>query len=111
MDSPEFMLDNLRKKGQRYALAKAQLDFLDYYRKHLIATLMRDAEIRGMKTVAAQEREAYASETYVKHIEAIKEAQIEAANAGHHKHEAELAIEIWRTQRADERVERKGYAA
>lgn len=111
MASPEFLIENLRKKGQRYALAKSQLDFLDYYRKHLISTLMKDAELRGLKTIAAQEREAYASETYLRHIEAIKEAQIEAANAGHHRHEAELEIEIWRTKQADQRMERKGYAA
>ena len=104
--SPETLLEMMAKAARRYAIKKAQYDYLENYRKHLVCALMKDS---SESTVSAQEREAFASESYLTHIRAIKDAQIEAANAHHHWIECQTAIEIWRTQQANERIERRTY--
>ena len=107
---PEQLLVALREAGREAAAAKAMHEYLEHYRRHLIARLMQDAEGRGVKSAAAQEREALASATYLDHLEAMKEAHVKAAVAGTRRLEAELAIELWRTKRADERLERRAYS-
>lgn len=107
----ETLLNALREAGTNAAEAKARYDYLEYYRKHLVASLMKDAERNGNKTISAQEREAYASAAYADYLEGLREAQIQSANAGHRRQEAELAIEVWRTKQANLRLERKAYNA
>jgi hypothetical protein len=111
MNDPEELLHALRHAGREYATSKATHDYLEHYRRHVIANLMKDAEARGVKTASAQEREAYSSAVYADHLGAIREAQVAAANASAALREAEMAIEIWRTKCANLRLERKAYNA
>tara|TARA_R110000822_G_scaffold49674_4_gene130078 strand:+ start:422 stop:754 length:333 start_codon:yes stop_codon:yes gene_type:complete len=73
------------------------------FRKVRKALGMRQAELDGYKTAALQEREAYAADSYNEHLlelfEAVKQKELIHAKRKH----AEQIIELWRTQRADER--------
>jgi len=100
-------LDFIRDNAPAYAKAKSERVFLEEFRKAKKALLMRDAEIAGHKSAAAQEREAYADPEYLAVLEGLKAAveQEEALRwliVG-----AQAKIEAWRTIEANRRAEAK----
>lgn len=100
-------LDFIRDNAPAYAKAKSERVFLEEFRKSKKALLMRDAEIAGHKSAAAQEREAYANPEYLTVLEGLKAAveQEEALRwliVG-----AQAKIEAWRTIEANRRAEAK----
>ena len=67
-------VDYLRDHASDYAVAEAQLVYMTELRKTVKAQLMKDYEVQGHKTTAAQEREAYADQKYVEHLLALQQA-------------------------------------
>ena len=67
-------VDFLRDHAGDFAVAEAQLVYMTELRKTVKAQLMREFEIKGHKTTAAQEREAYADAKYVQHLLALQQA-------------------------------------
>ena len=57
---PHDAIEFIFRHGRKYAQAKADRTYLEEFRKSQKAMLMKDAEVEGHKTSAAQEREAYA---------------------------------------------------
>lgn len=107
----EQRMEQLRKFGALYAQAKANVEHLEEYKKTKLALLMKEAELQGHKTSAAQEREARASDEYIELLEGLKEA-VEAAEKYRWELEiAKLGVEVWRTRESTKRAEMKGYAA
>ncbi|MDW9244812.1 hypothetical protein [Burkholderia cepacia] len=98
-------LDFIRDNAQPYAKAKAQRVYLENFRKSKKALLMRDAELRGHKTAAMQEREAYADPGYVEVLEALQAATEEEERLRWMIVAAEAKIEAWRTIEATRRAE------
>lgn len=98
-------LDFIRDNAQPYAQAKAQRVYLENYRKSKKALLMRDAELRGHKTAAIQEREAYADEEYIEVLEGLKEATEKEEQLRWLITAAEAKIEAWRTIESTRRAE------
>lgn len=105
---PEFLIHEYRQAGHRYAKLRAAHEAAEHYRKVLLAILMAHS---SESSVAAQEREALTDEQYSAHlgklracVEAMETARIDVKAA-------EYAIEVWRTQQANDRMERKAYAA
>lgn len=100
-------LRNLRRiheYGPMYAKAKGERIYLEEFRKSKKAMLMRDAELAGHKTAAAQEREAYADAEYQKLLLALQ-AATEAEETYRWKlTQATTAIEVWRSQEASNRA-------
>ncbi len=74
MSSLDKAVDYLRDHAGDYAVAEAQLVYMTEMRKTVKAQLMRDFEIHGHKTTAAQEREAYADPKYTQHLLALQAA-------------------------------------
>ena len=74
MSNLDKAVDYLRDHAGDYAVAEAQLVYMTELRKTVKAQLMRDFEIHGHKTTAAQEREAYADQRYVQHLLALQQA-------------------------------------
>jgi hypothetical protein len=108
----ELLLQEYRDKGALFAKARAMRGYLDDFKKSKFALLMRDAEVQGYKTAAAQEREAYASEVYHKTmLEAVRDAVEEEERLRFDMKADEMAFEAWRTMKADERAEKKVYGA
>lgn len=77
------------------AQARANREYLSEYRKTLKAQLMR---AKGDLPLAAQEREAYADQQYVAHLEALRDA-IEADEKYRWlQSAAETKCSAWQTQ-------------
>jgi len=107
----EELLERYRQLADRYAPARAQREYLDEYRKSMLAMLMRDAERAGFNSGVAQEREARASDGYLKMLDDLKTAVFEEEKIRYHLKAVELEIEIYRTKSANERAERRAYGA
>ena len=74
MSNLDKAVDYLRDHAGDFAVAEAQLVYMTELRKTVKAQLMKDFEIHGHKTTAAQEREAYADPKYVQHLLALQQA-------------------------------------
>ena len=112
MDSAiEKRLQELREIAGKYAEARAIKEYLDHFRKSKLAILMKHAEVQGYKTTAAQEREARATKDYIDLLEGLRDATKEAERLRWELRIAEVGAELWRTQQATNRAERRGYGA
>lgn len=100
-------LDFLRDNAKAFANAKSQRTYLDEYRKTKKALCMRDAEIKGAKSAATQERDAYSNPEYIELLEAIKIAVAEEERLKWLMIAAQAKIEVWRTIESSRRYEAK----
>lgn len=110
-ESVEKRMAELRETANKWAKANAQRDYLDEFKKSKLAILMKQAEVAGFTTAAAQEREARANSDYLTLLEGLREATETAEALRWQLRIAEAGIEIWRTRQATMRAERKGYGA
>lgn len=94
-------LDFLRDNARDAAQARADRIYVEEYRKTLKATLMKE---HGSMSAVLQERNAYADERYVQHLEAIREAVRQDEFHRFMRVAAEAKIEAWRTQSSNSRV-------
>lgn len=74
MSNLDKAVDFLRDHAGDFAVSEAQLVYMTELRKTVKAQLMKDYEVQGHKTTAAQEREAYADPRYVQHLLALQQA-------------------------------------
>lgn len=100
-------LDFIRDNAATYAKAKSERVYLEEFRKTKKALLMRDAELAGHKTAAAQEREAYAHPEYIVVLDGLKAAVEQEESYRWLIVAAQARIECWRTIEANRRVEAK----
>lgn len=107
----EELLERYRQLADRYAPARANREYIDEYKKSLLALLMKDAERNGATSAAAQERDSRAREEYLKLLDGLKAAVHEEEKIRYHLKAVEWEIEIWRTKQANERAERRAYGA
>lgn len=114
MNSDELIerrLVELRETADRFAKAFAQREYIDEFKKSKLALLMKDAERQGFTTSAAQEREARAHPEYIGLIEGLRDATETAESLRWKLKIAEIGADVWRSQEATKRAERKGYGA
>ena len=102
-DAVDYMIEN----SKAYAQAEGEEVYMKEMRKTIKAEQMIEAELRKHKTAAMQEREAYASEPYKKHLVALKEAVQEREELRWLMVAAEARIAVWRSQEASNRAEGK----
>lgn len=101
------VLDYIRDHAKHYAQAKADRIYLEQFRKSKKALLMRDAELRGVKVAALQERDAYADPGYIAVLEGLK-AAVEAEEALRWLiTAAETKASVWQSLGANARAEKK----
>jgi len=103
-DDVQNALDFLRYKAKEAAEAKAHRLYMVEYRKTMKANVM---QTHLDKPLAAQEREAYRSEEYIAHLDALKAAITQDVFYEWGRAAAEATIEAWRTQNANRRGEGK----
>ncbi len=96
-DSIEKAVNWLAQTAVEAAQARATREYLSEYRKSLKAALMREHDAPGM-TLAAQEREAYADERYMKHLEAMRIAIEADERLRWLQAAAEAKVSAWQTQ-------------
>ena len=104
---PQAAVDYMVAKAGEYAKAKSDRIYCEEYRKSLKSLLMKDALAAGHQAANAQEREAYASEEYIRHLKALREAVEIEENLRWMLIAAEARIEVWRSQEASKRSEIK----
>lgn len=98
-------LDYLRDKATEAAQARANRIYMEEYRKVLKSQLMREAAAKGDSTaISAQERDAYADNRYVKHLEAMRDAVRQDEEHRFFMAAAEAKISAWQSQEANIRA-------
>lgn len=107
----ERLLMEFRDIAESYSVTRSTLVYLEEAKKAMIASQMKDAQRRGVQTAAAQEREALSSEDYKNLLVEIREAVRNKTKDEFNLRRIEMEIEVWRTNQANERLERKVYAA
>ena len=107
----EELLVEFRDRADDYAKAKAHLSYLEEFKKAKLAILMKSAQAKGVQTSSGQEREALASEEYLSLLTTIKDATEVETREKFLLRKIEMEIEVWRTNQANERMERKAYGA
>jgi hypothetical protein len=110
MDTEE-LIHQFRNLADKYAPAKANREYLEEYKKSLLALLMKDAEKKGFSSATAQEREARADPRYIEQLEVLKQAVHDEEKLRYHMKATEIEIEVWRTREASARTERRMYGA
>ena len=111
MSDIETRLHELRDLSARYAKAEADRTYLVEFRKSKKAMLMKSAEAKGIVSAVQQERDAYADQEYRELILGLRDATETAERLRWELRIAEMGAELWRTQQANQRAERKGYGA
>lgn len=101
---PFRALDYLRDTAHEYAVAKANCDHMEEYRKTLKAKLM--SEMIG-EPVNAQERYAYAHPQYEQFLEDWKTQKEITEHLRWKLEAAKTKISVWQTIQANDRIERK----
>jgi hypothetical protein len=98
---PQGALEQLWKLAPQYAQAKANRVYLEEFRKTLKAQLMKAC---GESSIGAQEREAYADETYANHLKGLSVAVEQEEVLRWRLIASQAAIEVWRSQEASNRA-------
>jgi len=111
IDNIEQALHFLRKNAEKYAKAKATRVYLQEFRKSKKAILMVHAEqtMTGKSTVSERENYAYAHDEYVELLQGLRVAVEEEERLSLLVESSKLAIEVWRTEQANNRAERQAY--
>lgn len=98
---PQAAIETIWKTAPLLAAAKAQRVYLEEYRKSLKAILMKACK---ENSAVAQEREAYADDTYITHLHALKLAVEQEESLRWRMVASEAAIEVWRSQESSNRL-------
>jgi hypothetical protein len=105
----ERRMHELRAIAPQYARAKAQVGYLEEFKKSKLAMLMKAAEAHGATSAAAQERDARCHPDYLTLLEGLREATERAEALRWELQLSTIHAEVWRTQEASKRAERRGY--
>jgi hypothetical protein len=100
--SPHKAVDYILKHASLFAKAKAERTYIEHYRKSLKGILMK----RSMESaIGAQEREAYAHPEMLELIKGLQAAVEIEEKLKWDITAAEMRVEIWRTEQANNRAE------
>jgi hypothetical protein len=103
MENPNNVVEFLLKNAKIYAKAKSERIYIEEFRKSKKALLMQQAQIKGVETMAAQERDAYANTEYQDLLVGLKEAVEVEEKLRWQLIAAQMKIDIWRSQEASNR--------
>ena len=109
MSDTEKLLAFIRDHGKEYAQACADAEYLREFRKSKKALLEIKAAESGLKTGQEREAYAYSHPDYLAVLDGIRVAVEKEKYLGLIIKGCWTKAELWRTQRADERAERRAY--
>jgi hypothetical protein len=110
MSDTEKLLNFIRGHGKEYAQACADVEYLREFRKSKKALLeIEGAELNNIKTGQEREAYAYAHPDYIALLDGLKAAVEKEKYLGLMIKGCWVKVDLFRTQRADERAERKAY--
>jgi len=100
MTDPNAAIDYIIKHSKEYALAKANVVYLEQFRKTQKAICFQ-ASLRS--TMAEKEADAYAHKDYIAVLDGLKDAVETAERLRWMLVAAQARIEVWRSQEASNR--------
>ena len=100
-------LHQLNKMAAKYAKAKADMEYLDHFRKSQLAILMKEYETKGFTTSASQDTQARADERYLEILYGLQEATETAERLGWELRIAMKGADLYQTEQANRRAEMK----
>ena len=101
--NPNTAVDFLLKNAGMFAKAKAERVYLEEFRKSKKALLMQEAFCAGVDTMTGQERDAYARTEYQELLKGLREAIEIEERLRWQLTGAQLRVDIWRTNQANNR--------
>ena len=106
----EKRMEEIRQIGNNYATAKANLNYLEHYRKIRLAQMMKEklSNCTNM-SVAKADLEARAEKEYIKLCQDLKNAVQQESKLAWEKKMVELKFEFWKTNQISAMSERKKY--
>jgi len=106
----EKRMEEIRQIGNNYATAKANLNYLEHYRKIRLAQMMKEklSNCTNM-SVAKADLESRAEEEYIKLCQDLKNAVQQESKLAWEKKMVELKFEFWKTNQISAMSERKKY--
>ena len=106
----EKRMEEIRQIGDSYASAKANLNYLEHYRKIRLAQMMRQKmSTCANMSVAKADLESRAEEEYIKLCQDLKNAVEQESKLAWEKKMVELKFEFWKTNQISAMSERKKY--
>jgi len=109
MSSIEKLFHEWRNSVDEAAKAKANVVYLTEFRKSKKAILMREAELKGMKTGQERESYAYSHPEYIELLEGLKVAVETNESLRNRMMIAKERIGVYRTHEANKRKEFGSY--
>lgn len=104
----EKALNFIRDIAKEFAEAKAERVYIEQFRKSKKAILSKQYE---GGTINDKDNYAYSHKDYLSLLEGLKAAVEKEERLKYQIIAAQLKVEVWRTQQANSRIERKGYGA
>lgn len=98
--NPHDAIDFMIKNAKAYAQAKAEVTYLEQFRKSKKALLFANAI---GNTIADKESFAYSHPEYLKLLKGLREAVVEAERLRWMLVAAQARIDVWRSQEASNR--------
>jgi hypothetical protein len=108
MENPNKVVEFLLKNAGKYAKAKSERIYIEEFRKSKKALLMQIAQLKGVETMAAQERDAYANLEYQELLEGLRTAVEIEEKLRWQLIAAQMKIDLYRTEQANNRLIDKG---
>lgn len=102
--SPVKALNFIRENAEKYAIALANVTYMREFRKSLKCLKMAES---SAETIGGKEIYAYAHPEYIAHLEALKQAIVEAETLRWLMVGAEAKIEVWRSMESSARLENR----
>ena len=101
--NPHKAIDFILHNSAEYANAKARRVFKEEERKTKKALLMQEAQTKGVTTLAAQERDAYADPSYIELLNELRESVIDEETLKWKLIAAQMRVDVWRSENANNR--------
>ena len=104
MKAPYKAIEFILEQAPRFAEAKAQRVYIENFLRTKKALLMKEAQIKGIDSGVAQEREAYAHPEYQELLRGLQVATEREEALKWKLIAAQMKSDIWRSEQASERL-------
>jgi len=102
-EAPHLAVEFILKNAPKFAKAKSDRVYIESFLKSKKALLMQQASLKGVQTLAAQERDAYSDEEYQALLKGLAAAVEQEETLKWQLTAAQLKIEVWRSENANNR--------
>jgi hypothetical protein len=104
MKAPYKAIEFILEQAPKFAEAKAQRVYIENFLRTKKALLMKEAQVKGIDSGVAQEREAYAHPEYQELLRGLQVATEREEALKWKLIAAQMKSDIWRSEQASERL-------